>query len=707
MKKLILFGILIFLALTTQVHASWWSTNYVFKSVIWINTTTENLTASYTANLTNLDTSSLISSEKMKPDCSDLRIVYNDITELDRAVYNCNEVNTFIEFRIKNIIYNNTNDSNYSVYYGYSYPSNSLSDWNNIYLFADNFSSYDSSKWTNNTYGIDELAMNGNFIMNCLQGNSTCDLESKQNNFTLPFSLEMGNTYWNQTGNGVVRRQLNATDWTSDFRAGLYKDGSNQWLWFSINNQPGGGNDCQYDIGNAHNRILKVWNNTRVEYWQDGNMTCNISTNISQNQNWSVDLNLYNAGSGYANMSSDYVIVRKLTNESTKPALGLQAEQSRCNLMTLTNCTGGNITLNFTAYDEDTNALLNYSMDATFSYIAVSSDAVCTKSFSHSYAGNSTFYVCINPSNATGYANATIKYWNSSYNTRYYYLSNASLTNNRQNISLYLLNSSSSTLITINILDQLSNPQPNIVVMIEKENIGNGTYTLVAEEMTDYSGTSYAYLKIGENYKILLTSNGIILREYNPFQLQSTSLTFYTSQSSIPEYFSYFGKVATSCNLDNSTNVLSCNYLDTSGLTMKITFNVTQVTQAGDMSFCSSYSSGASGSFACNLTANSSYKYSLVGTYYSVPNDFLWQSGYINLSSTENIFGAMGLIISLIFIIFMPFLANWDVRIALLLQGVGIIISLWAGFIYGGSNVQLLMILVAVIEGVVIYKIKT
>jgi hypothetical protein len=484
---------------------------------------------------------------------------------------------------------------------------------------------------------------------------------------------------------GIMKVQLNATITydSQTFDSSVF-EGQNSNFWIKVNSTS--------DIQNVNAWL--VYNGTSYAYTtkqQDGSYWTFTKSLTIPSVNADTNINFY-WNFTYSNATNTY-------------AQNFSSYNQTVYRLSITNCTSGNFTLNFTGYDEETKNLLGYSMDAAFTYWP--SGKTFTKNLSVELRNNNTYYFCIAPSGATIYFDATIKYWNSSYTTRYYYLTNATLTNSTQNINLYLLNSSSSTLITINILDQLNNPQTDVVVMIEKQNIGNDSYSLVAETKTDYSGNSYAYLKLGENYKVLLISNGIVLREYNPFQLQSTSLPFYISQSTIPEYFSYIGKVATSCNLDNSTNALICNYIDTSGLTMDMTLKVTQITQAGDMDYCLNSSSGASGTFVCNLASNYSYKYSLTGTYYSTPTDYLWQSGFANLSSNTNLFGEMGLIISLIFIIFMPFLANWDVRIALLLQGAGVIISLWAGFIFGGGNTQLLMILVAIIEGVVIYKVKT
>jgi len=189
-------------------------------------------------------------------------------------------------------------------------------------------------------------------------------------------------------------------------------------------------------------------------------------------------------------------------------------------------------------------------------------------------------------------------------------------------------------------------------------------------------------------------------------QLESNSLEFHIATAEIPEYFSYYDKVTTSCNFDNSTNKLTCTYIDTSGLTMDMDFSVIRHGIAGDVVECSDSSTGASGTFECTLASNSSYRYSLIGAYHSDPTSYLWQSGWINLISQIS-FGAIGLLLSLIIVGMLSFSAHWDVRIAIILTTFGMIFCVFIGLINFGVESIGMILTIALLGGIVAYKIQT
>lgn len=315
---------------SSNISTSWFD-NLLYSKSITINAT-QTLTNVYTVNVTGLNTTQLIAQGKMLPNCQDLRVVYQNTTELDRIVSNCNSSSTSIEFRLVATIYS-TVDTNYALFYGNSSaiglpPTNK----SNVYWLADDFNTLDTTnKW--DTVGSVSVS---NGILNITQVNTAGtfgDLISKEKDFAPPFSLEMGNTYWSVGGtNIVIRRQLNATGWTTDFRAGLYCDGNacggaNQWLWFSVNNAPALGGACSFDKTTSHNRTLVIWNTSLAQYYQDGVLTCTNSTTqqISTSTNWSVDLEVATA-TGAISQFTDWVIVRKLASASTTPVITLGSE---------------------------------------------------------------------------------------------------------------------------------------------------------------------------------------------------------------------------------------------------------------------------------------------------------------------------------------------------------------------------------------------
>ena len=370
----------------------------------------------------------------------------------------------------------------------------------------------------------------------------------------------------------------------------------------------------------------------------------------------------------------------------------------------ITNCTSGNKYLTFIGKDETTKNNMTYSLDLTVS--ARSSDGInVNKSFSLS--GSNNYSICIDPPGYTYYTNVSAKASATGYSTRYYYLDNSAISS-ETSVNLYLLNSSDSTLITMKVMDEVDNPESDVVIIVQKQDLGTGTYTQIAEGKTDFSGYTYIYLKAHDLYKFLLTKNGVVLKEYQPMQLETDSLEFHVSTAVIPEYFTYYDKVATGCTYDNSTLNLTCTYIDTSGLDMNMSFKVIRIGIAGETTLCNDNSSSASGSFICGLTGNYTYKYSLIGTYYSNPVDYLWQSGYISLISPGGVsFGAVGLFLALIIVIALPLLFNYDARISIVMSAFGIIFSIVTGLIKLQVDQMAMIFSIAIISGLIAFRTRS
>jgi len=316
----------------TKTSWQWWNTSYSYKRTIMINTTGEALTNYYTANLTRVNTSLLITTGKMMSNCQDLRIVYNETTELNRSIMSCNNVlgDTWIEFKLVNPIGANINDTNYTMYYGNTSPTNNNpQNKSAIYWIGDDFNTYNTNLWT--TIG-GTITANGILNISCASGTGQCGIESKFKNLSMPFSLEMGNTQWvNKSGASsiIVRRQLNVTGWSSDFRAGFYCDGNNcvtsgPWLWFSTNNVPSTGETCAFGRTVLHNRTIVLYNDSLARYYENSSLICsNTSTQkINNSVNWSVNFQTWSI-TGIIYQYTDWVIVRKLTNTSKVPNVTL------------------------------------------------------------------------------------------------------------------------------------------------------------------------------------------------------------------------------------------------------------------------------------------------------------------------------------------------------------------------------------------------
>jgi outer membrane protein assembly factor BamB len=96
----------------------------------------------YSAQITGLDTATLVGAGKMRSDCNDLRIARfsaNTWTELDRQILNCNTANTTVWFKLQANIAASSTDTSYYLNYGSSTAAAGPANLNNVYLFYDNF----------------------------------------------------------------------------------------------------------------------------------------------------------------------------------------------------------------------------------------------------------------------------------------------------------------------------------------------------------------------------------------------------------------------------------------------------------------------------------------------------------------------------------------------------------------------------------------
>ncbi len=99
---------------------AWWNSNWSYTRSLSIkNMNNSVILTEYHPIRVVVDTASLISAGKMRSNCLDARFLYNNITEMDYNVTNCNSATTVFDFQLrgKNIT-GNANDTSFNFYYG-------------------------------------------------------------------------------------------------------------------------------------------------------------------------------------------------------------------------------------------------------------------------------------------------------------------------------------------------------------------------------------------------------------------------------------------------------------------------------------------------------------------------------------------------------------------------------------------------------------
>ena len=130
------------------------------------NNASTTLPIGYTAGYV-LDTASLISLNRLQPDCDDLRVTYGvdpAETELDRLVEGCNTASTTVRFSTQAAVPVGGDDHNYHLYYGNELAGAAPADPGTVFAFFDDFQDGNADGWNpaKGTWGV--VDDGGNFI---------------------------------------------------------------------------------------------------------------------------------------------------------------------------------------------------------------------------------------------------------------------------------------------------------------------------------------------------------------------------------------------------------------------------------------------------------------------------------------------------------------------------------------------------------------
>lgn len=169
------------------------------------------------------------------------------------------------------------------------------------------------------------------------------------------------------------------------------------------------------------------------------------------------------------------------------------------NAMLFEVCTSGNIALNLTSWDEETDTALNSTIDSS---LTLSSDYDSIL-FSNSDPDKHEHNYCLSPAGIDISATGFFQYLpdNASYTfPRQYYFESATLNGNTtENIKLYSLTDALSTAVTF-IASRAGSAVPNILIHLQRFDAGTGVFSLVATGKTSLAGTDVIYLRLTDAF---------------------------------------------------------------------------------------------------------------------------------------------------------------------------------------------------------------
>jgi hypothetical protein len=351
-------------------------------------------------------------------------------------------------------------------------------------------------------------------------------------------------------------------------------------------------------------------------------------------------------------------------------------------------------TLNYTLLDEDTLGSVNGTIQITHNLYANG----MFRNYSFIFNNITTATNCIYPSWATYLDQALLQYFSlvSSYSQRSSYL-NTNISNISQNVNLYLLPNSESYSALIFVRDQNNNPLPNYLVIVQRYYAGTGTYNTVDQCISSNpKGQCSTYLRILDTFYrfTVLDNSSSVVFQTSPYQIVCTPFDTIGNCPPYPvplqiqlmnpaQYFQVTNNIAYSCYLNQSSGVLSCSVLDTSGQLSSTQFSVSTKGALEFTTLCNQTQQSFTGSlttYTCsvgNVTGNI-YQYQLLG-FSSLPastttsNLILLSAGTFDFSTGLIIWGVNGLFIAFIIISTMGLFGSWNPVVSILMTASGII----------------------------------
>lgn len=135
--------------------SQWWDTNYNHRQQLTVTTGSNSPSGGYdgyTVRLTNFDTAALVLAGKMRSDCNDLRVLWQNTasswTEVDRHIITCDDAATDLRFQLQVTLGDNDTTQDYYIYYGNITAPAGPADLTNVYLWYDSASADQLSSYT-------------------------------------------------------------------------------------------------------------------------------------------------------------------------------------------------------------------------------------------------------------------------------------------------------------------------------------------------------------------------------------------------------------------------------------------------------------------------------------------------------------------------------------------------------------------------------
>ncbi len=397
--------------------------------------------------------------------------------------------------------------------------------------------------------------------------------------------------------------------------------------------------------------------------------------------------------------------------------VNLTSDEQNATRLNLEKCDGTFTveTLNFTAFDEQTEAIINpFMFDGSFQFWLGTGTVKRDNSISESSIGS--LQLCFTPATETLFLDGTIEYDEASgtnYTSRNYFFQNDEINNVSQDIELGLLLSEDSTSFILKVQDRDILPVANVLIFTERFYPGEGVFRVIQVSQTDDNGATIGFFKTETvEYRFILKQNGTTVLTTNKQKIVGESVPFTLTftigddEGAAWEPFEEIDDLTSNVNFNKTSNIASFTYADTSGEFTLARLIVEKVNASGltNIVICSETSTQSSAIITCNLTGNSTGQYIMRGIITrNSPSQLVEQESFA-IEDFSTISGRLGLFLGFFIILISVFAFKFNEVAGIILVNLAIIFVNLIGLIAFGYGFISAIVAISIIILVVLER---
>lgn len=393
----------------------------------------------------------------------------------------------------------------------------------------------------------------------------------------------------------------------------LIKEDADSYVWEEalFQNLSVGNISYEEPMGEGVNEIVFMFNNeslggSSVILYYNGVTYPGVPSTVNNRTNFTATVPYITNGtfSFYWNYSINYSINE---NESeyvygNTSSMGLVQAITES---TISNCSGGNVTLNFSVKME------NYPFEPLNSSFEIEiiywTNFTQKKYFNKTIEPNSNFLICISSITEEMYADIYAKYSQAGGFTHRYYSNNVTLSNDSKRIDLYNYNFTSGLCLARMTLRNYNDYTylPNIYAEMERKYTGDGLWRPVQWDRSADTGlVTFDVYELTQDYRTRFYSYpNNTLKQTNQMKFTCTSgvtdITFIVNPSGEVEEVTYINAYS---QFDNVTKNLSVSWVDPMSSSPLVRGFMIKNTNSSNFTICDQSEVANTGTFSCDVT---------------------------------------------------------------------------------------------------------